>query len=163
MVGEVGDVPALKPSPQSSTTNDLSAGRQGASSDQSSTERFIKVIFPNGNETFCMGESIVIQWQSKGVDGASVPVVATSKDSFQKYDATRYYNLNDYVAIKQTTNVAMPNLSHLAWTVGDYITTNTDIKMKEGSSYSVVISSNDGRSKVSDISDRTIEIKNCQK
>lgn len=121
--------------------------------EKKSVVRSIKVMFPNGGEPFCLGESIVIQWQSQGVKTVGVRVIQTSP-----YSVGVFSLVKSILADSADSGVAGDGI--FPWEVGDWL--SGPGKMEEGGNYKVEVYSNDGESNVSDTSDQSFNITNCQ-
>ena len=157
LAGEEGrDVPALRPISPVFETGSVSTTSQVTVAENKSDNRSIKIVFPNGGESCCLGGSIVIQWRSEGVKAASVSVIRVTP----QYNIVSY-NLSDYV-FAQSMGGDLFDLSVFSWKVGDFIESSDSSTAIKGGNYRIKVDSNDNASQVYDVSDKTFVISECR-
>lgn len=156
LVGEEEqDIPALQPVPQVFETGAVSATGQATASEKESKERSIKIISPNGGETFCLGETINIRWQSEKVKAMEVRLVQV----FSNRSSWSYILTSSTLADSDDSGV--PGQGLFPWKVGssEY---HKDAGISEGVNYKIEIFSKDGEEEVSDKSDDFFTIMKCE-
>ena len=151
LLGEEGDnIPALEPLPQVFETNAAPTTTPAATS-----ERSIKVISPNGGETFCLGEDINIKWQSEGVKAAGI---RTNQDFSPR---SGFSNILAPSVLADSDDSGIPGRGLFPWKVGT-IFYHEGVRMEEGFNYKIEIFSVDGKTEVSDESDEFFTIIKCE-
>lgn len=120
-------------------------------------KRSVYVLFPNGGESLCLGEEMVIRWQSKGVSAVRVRLVEYRGES-------RGYYYLAHSSPASSDESGEPGKGLLVWRVGEHLLgDNTKVyEIKEGYSYKIELTSVDGESIVSDLSDDVFSILRCQ-
>lgn len=111
------------------------------------SERYVKIISPNGGENFCLGEETIIEWESRGVDTVGVRVIK------QEINGNRYYYINLDSVPATYNEEGISGKGTAIWKVKD---------VPAGEGYKIEIISTGLISKVSDASDGVFSILLCQ-
>lgn len=112
--------------------------------------RYVRIIYPNGGETLCLGEIALMEWDSKGVEKVSLRLRREEAGSTNFY----YIGLSNISSTFNEGNV--PGRGSM----GQKIESSQKIPLGDG--YKMEIMSVDSGSSVNDISDQPFSIGECQ-
>lgn len=120
--------------------------------------RSLRVISPNGGESLCLGESVIIRWEAKGIDAVTVRLEQISGAGLKQW-----HLVNSTFAVLSESGE--PNIGEILWKVGEHFYQNDGYYWPEitaGYSYRVTIIRSDDGPMIYDDSDKVFSILNCK-
>jgi len=106
----------------------------------------VRVVYPNGGESLCMGKTVPIRWEASGVQSVSVDLK----------DPNFTYTIGNFSA---SSNRTSSGISSVSWKVGDILDIGV---LPAGKSYQIEIKSKDAGTNYSDTSDGVFGIAKCK-
>ena len=119
------------------------------------TDRYIEVLSPNGGESFCLRDEVVIKWKSNDVDAVVVRLIKYSGNN------ESYYILNES-SPADSYDSGEKGVGAFNWEVGMSRDNKIFGYIQEGYSFKIEILSSDGEEFTSDVSDKVFSILNCE-
>jgi hypothetical protein len=123
------------------------------------SERYIKIIQPNGGEDLCFDENYIIKWESKGVGAVKI--------GFENIngDLHTFYHIGTFPATSNEEGIV--GKGDITWKVGEFSVgglTINELKKAEGIGfyYKFWITSADDGVSVDDYSDGSFTLSICQ-
>ena len=114
------------------------------------SNRYVRIIYPNGGETLCRGEQALIEWDSKGVGNVNLRLRRQTEEGTNFY----YIGLSNVPATSNEANIAGRG------SIGHKIVGPQEIPL--GAGYKLEITSGDSEKLVSDTSDDFFSIAICE-
>ena len=111
------------------------------------SERYVRIISPNGGESVCLGGKFNIRWESKGVETVSLRLIGETMGTSVYY----YIGMNSVPATYN--DYGTPGEGFVPWEVKN---------VPEGQGYKIEIESADFGPKVKDESDKVFTILSCK-
>lgn len=120
-------------------------------------ERSIDVISPNGGESLCLGDNTTVRWESKGVSAVRVRLV-------EYRGGTSFYYYLTHSTLASSDESGEPGKGVLSWDVGEYLLGDKRWmgEIGESHSYKMELTSVDGGTVVSDLSDDVFSLLKCE-
>ncbi len=114
------------------------------------SNRYVKLTYPNGGETLCLGDTILIEWDSKGVEMIGLRLRR------QSISGTNFYHigLNTVAATSNEANIAGRG------SIEQRLISSQEIPL--GTGYKMEIVSADSGIQMSDASDSVFSIEACE-